>query len=98
MRITLALNGLTKSRKSTMEAKQILDLVLEVLKTLNNMNPGYLKERQPSQRIDLLILKLAKTTQLNMEIKVEDIWVLIFGTPFQVKSKKKLTTLTIGLT
>ena len=98
MRIILALNGLTKSRKSTMEAKQILDLVLEVLKTLNNMNPGYLKERQPSQRIDLLILKLAKTTQLNMEIKVEDIWVLIFGTPFQVKSKEKLTTLTIGLT
>ena len=98
MRITLALNGLAKSRKSTMEAKQILDLVLEVLKTLNNMNPGYLKERQPSQRIDLLILKLAKTTQLNMEIKVEDIWVLIFGTPFQVKSKEKLTTLTIGLT
>ena len=98
MRITLALDGLTKSRKSTMEAKQILDLVLEVLKTLNNMNPGYLKERQPSQRIDLLILKLAKTIQLNMEIKVEDIWVLIFGTPFQVKSKEKLTTLTIGLT
>ena len=35
---------LTKSGKSTMEIKYLTTLALEVFKTLNNMNPEYMKE------------------------------------------------------
>ena len=49
---------LNKSCKSTMEVKRQRTLALEVFKTLNNVNPEYMKEifhKTPSRRIDLLI-------------------------------------------
>ena len=49
---------LNKSGKPTMEVKRLRTLALEVFKTLNNMNPEYMKEvfhKTPSRRIDLLI-------------------------------------------
>ena len=49
---------LNKSGKWTVEVKQLKTFDLEIFKTLNNMNPEYMKEifiRQPSRRIDLLI-------------------------------------------
>ena len=90
-----------------MEVKRLRTLPLEAFKTLNNMNPEHIKE---------IFHKTAFTTHrpLNLEVnethttkygnKSQDVWVLIFGTPLQIKLKKKPTTLssrnllTIGLT
>ena len=50
--------NLNKSGKSTMEVKRLRTLALKVFKTLNNMNPEYIRKcliRQPSRRIGLLI-------------------------------------------
>ena len=70
-----------------MEVKKLRTLFLDVFKTLNNMNPEYMKET---------FYKTAFTThrplnlvQLNMEIKLYGVWVLIFGTPFGDQIKKE---------
>ena len=96
---------LNKSGKSTMEVKRLRTLVLEVYETLNNMNPEYMKKIFP---------KTAFTTHRHLNFEVNKnhtskygnkyVWVLIFGTPSQIKLKKKSTTLsarnllTTGLT
>ena len=62
---------LNKSEKSTMETKRLRTLALEVFKTLNNMNPEYMKEIfHKTAFLTHRPLKLTKTIQLNMEIKV----------------------------
>ena len=88
-----------------MEVKRLRTLVLEVYETLNNMNPEYMKKIFP---------KTAFTTHRHLNFEVNKnhtskygnkyVWVLIFGTPSQIKLKKKSTTLsarnllTTGLT
>ena len=54
---------LNKSSKSTMEVKRLRTLVLEVFKTLYNMNPEYMKE---------IFHKTAFSTHrpLNLEVNV----------------------------
>ena len=64
-----------------MEVKRPRILGLEVFKILNNMNPEYMKE---------ILHKTAFPTQRPLNLEV-----LILGTPFQVKLKKKLTTLSL---
>ena len=90
-----------------MEVKRLRTPALEVFKTLNNMNPEYMKE---------IFHKAAFSTHRPYNLEVNEnhttkygnkslrcLWVLIFGTPFQIKLKEKLTTLssrnllTIGL-
>ena len=59
--------------KSTIEVKRLRTVALKVFKALNNMDPEYMKEifhKQPSRRRDLLIQRLKKTIQLNIEKKV----------------------------
>ena len=63
---------LSKSGKSTMEVKRLRTLVLEVFKTLHNMNPEYMKEifhKTAFTTHGPLNLEVNETIQLNMEIK-----------------------------
>ena len=60
---------LNKCGQSTMQLKILRTLALEVFKTLHNMNPEYMKEIFHKAAF-LLILRLTKTIQLNMEVKV----------------------------
>ena len=56
-----------------MEVKRLRTLALEVFKTLNNMNPEYMKEIFHKAAFTIhrpLNLELTKTIQINMEIKV----------------------------
>ena len=56
-----------------MEIKRLRTLALEVFKTLNIMNPEYMKEIFHKTAFSThrpLNLKLTKTIQLNMKIKV----------------------------
>ena len=43
MRVTLALNGLNKSNKYTMEVRRLRVLVLEVFRSVNKLNPVYMQ-------------------------------------------------------
>ena len=65
-----------------MEVKRLGNLALEIFKTLNNLNPEYIKE---------IFCKTAFSPHRPLNLEVNE--VLISGTPFQIKLKKKLTTL-----
>ena len=60
---------LNKYVNLTMEIRRLRTLALEVIKTLNNMNPEYMKEIFHKAAFSTH-RKRTKTIQLNMEIKV----------------------------
>ena len=60
---------LNKYVNLTMEIRRLRTLALEVIKTLNNMNPEYMKEIFHKAAFSTH-RKQTKTIQLNMEIKV----------------------------
>ena len=61
---------LNKSGKSTMEVRWLKTLALEVFKTLNNMNPEYMKE---------ILHKTAFTTHRPLNLEVNENHTIKYG-------------------
>ena len=61
---------LNKSGKSTMEVKRLRTLALEVFKTLNNMNPEYMKK---------IFHKAVFTTHRPLDLEVNETHITKYG-------------------